>query len=188
MGAARERLLKATGPNPPWGSWPSCWGKRPEQVALAIQASQPALSLTPVSEEDGGGAGYPGGIARGGTGRPHQPAGGAGDYRPRTGPLIFCAFSRQDPERNSQGAGDHPGEIPRRERKILKHMRGDAADGINFGENAKIQIVMPVCTAGTAHYSLASAPDDGLNFHKGCAQMGKLPKDRTLGRKRAKTC
>ena len=54
VGAARERLLKATGAEPTVGQLAQLLGERPEQVALAIQASQPALSLTPVSEEDGG--------------------------------------------------------------------------------------------------------------------------------------
>lgn len=53
VGAAREQMLKATGAEPTVAQLAQRLGVRPEQVALAIQANQPALSLTPVSEEDG---------------------------------------------------------------------------------------------------------------------------------------
>ena len=119
----------------------------------------------------GTGAGYPGGIARGGTGRPHQPAGGAGGAAARgPDPDLFALFLGQDPERNSQGSGDHPGADLAQGAQNIKTYAGAAADGINFWENAKIQIVMPVCTAGTAHYSSYKRSGRLVwNFHKKAA-------------------
>ena len=126
VGAARERLLKATGAEPTVGQLAQLLGERPEQVALAIQASQPALSLTPVSEEDGGReldipvespeeeladrislqevlAGLP----------------------PEDRTLIFLRyFSGKTQSETAKVLGTTQVQISRRERKILKHMRG----------------------------------------------------------------
>lgn len=126
VGAARERLLKATGSEPTVGQLAQLLGERPEQVALAIQASQPALSLTPVSEEDGGReldipvespeeeladrislqevlAGLP----------------------PEDRTLIFLRFfSGKTQSETARVLGTTQVQISRRERKILKNMRG----------------------------------------------------------------
>lgn len=51
--AARERALKQTGEEPTIGQLAEALGESPEQVALAVKANQPALSLTPVTDESG---------------------------------------------------------------------------------------------------------------------------------------
>lgn len=51
--AARERTLKTTGQEPTVSQLAAMLGVTPEQVADAAAASLPALSLTPVSDEDG---------------------------------------------------------------------------------------------------------------------------------------
>ena len=50
----RERTLKRTGVEPSVTQLAEALGTTPEQVALAIRASMPALSLTPVESEDSG--------------------------------------------------------------------------------------------------------------------------------------
>ncbi len=54
INAERERCLKATGAEPTVAELAACLGAAPEQVAMAIRAALPALSLTP---EDGDGDG-----------------------------------------------------------------------------------------------------------------------------------
>lgn len=54
INAERERTLKRTGVEPSVTQLAEALGTTPEQVALAIRASMPALSLTPVESEDGG--------------------------------------------------------------------------------------------------------------------------------------
>lgn len=49
----RERLIKDTGEEPTVGTLARLLEESPEQVALAIRANQPALSLTPNAEENG---------------------------------------------------------------------------------------------------------------------------------------
>lgn len=51
--AAREKALKQTGEEPTIGQLAKTLGESPEQVALAVKANQPALSLTPVTDESG---------------------------------------------------------------------------------------------------------------------------------------
>ncbi len=51
--AARERALKQTGEEPTIGQLAEALGESPEQIALAVKANQPALSLTPVTDECG---------------------------------------------------------------------------------------------------------------------------------------
>ena len=53
VSAAREQMLKLTGVEPTVAQLAERLGVKPEQVAFAIQANQPALSLTPSGEEDG---------------------------------------------------------------------------------------------------------------------------------------
>ena len=54
INAERERTLKRTGVEPSVTQLAEALGTTPEQVALAIRASMPALSLTPVESEDSG--------------------------------------------------------------------------------------------------------------------------------------
>lgn len=54
INAVRERRVKATGVEPTVGQLAEELGVGCEQVALAIRAGQPALSLTPAAEEEGG--------------------------------------------------------------------------------------------------------------------------------------
>ena len=51
--AARERWMKEKGAEPTVSQLAGALGVSPEQVAEAISASMPALSLTPVSDENG---------------------------------------------------------------------------------------------------------------------------------------
>lgn len=53
VGALRERILKTTGQEPSVSQIAEMLGVSSEQVADAMSASLPALSLTPISEEDG---------------------------------------------------------------------------------------------------------------------------------------
>lgn len=54
INAERERTLKRTGVEPSVTQLAEALGTTPEQVALAIRASMPALSLTPVESEESG--------------------------------------------------------------------------------------------------------------------------------------
>ena len=53
INAERERYLKRTGTEPGVTQLAETLGTTPEQIALAIRASLPALSLTPADDEDG---------------------------------------------------------------------------------------------------------------------------------------
>lgn len=53
INAERERCLKKTGQEPGVGQLAETLNTTPEQIALAIRASLPALSLTPADDEDG---------------------------------------------------------------------------------------------------------------------------------------
>lgn len=126
VGAMRERLLKATGNEPTVGQLAELLGERPEQVALAIQASQPALSLTPTSEEDGGRElDIP-------VDSPEEELADRISLQEvlaslpaedRT--LIFLRFfSGKTQSETAKVLGTTQVQISRRERKILKNMRG----------------------------------------------------------------
>ena len=54
INALRERYIKSTGSEPTVSQLAGELMVSSEQVALAIRAGQPALSLTPASEEEGG--------------------------------------------------------------------------------------------------------------------------------------
>ena len=54
VNAVREQMLKASGVEPTVSQLAERLEVKPEQVALAIKASQPALSLTPAGDEDAG--------------------------------------------------------------------------------------------------------------------------------------
>ena len=53
INAERERFLKQTGAEPGVTQLAETLGATPEQVAMAIQASMPVVSLTPTESEDG---------------------------------------------------------------------------------------------------------------------------------------
>lgn len=53
INAVREKTIKATGTEPTILQLAEQLDARPEQIALAIKANQPALSLTPAGDEDG---------------------------------------------------------------------------------------------------------------------------------------
>ena len=53
INAERERCLKRTGREPGVTELAETLGTTPEQIALAIRAALPTLSLTPVDDEDG---------------------------------------------------------------------------------------------------------------------------------------
>ena len=53
-GALREKLIKEGGAEPTLGQLAERLQVKPEQLALAIRAGLPAISLTPGGEEDGG--------------------------------------------------------------------------------------------------------------------------------------
>lgn len=53
ISAVREQMLKMTGTEPTVSQLAERLAVKPEQIALAIRAGQPALSLTPAGEEDG---------------------------------------------------------------------------------------------------------------------------------------
>lgn len=53
INAERERCLKRTGTEPGVTQLAETLGTTPEQIALAVRASLPALSLTPADDEDG---------------------------------------------------------------------------------------------------------------------------------------
>lgn len=126
VNAVRERLLKQTGAEPTVGQLAALLGERPEQVALAIQASQPALSLTPVTEEDG---------SRELDIPVDSPEEELADrislqevlagLPPEDRTLIFLRFfSGKTQSETARVLGTTQVQISRRERKILKNMRG----------------------------------------------------------------
>ncbi len=51
--ALREKMVKQTGEEPTLSQLSARLGASPQQIALAIRATQPALSLTPAGEEGG---------------------------------------------------------------------------------------------------------------------------------------
>ena len=52
VNALRENIIKNTGDEPTVGQPAEAVGERPEQVALAIRAGQPAISLTPAADAE----------------------------------------------------------------------------------------------------------------------------------------
>ena len=52
VNALRENIIKNTGAEPTVGQLAEALGERPEQVALAIRAGQPAISLTLAADAD----------------------------------------------------------------------------------------------------------------------------------------
>lgn len=125
VNAARENILKNTGVEPTVAQLAQAVGERPEQVALAIRAGQPALSLTPAADAED----------------PHQldipvesPEEDLADrigleevlssLPPRDRTLIYLRFfSGKTQSETARVLGTTQVQISRRERKILKEMR-----------------------------------------------------------------
>ena len=125
VNALRETAVKNTGAEPTVSQLAEALGERPEQVALAIRAGQPALSLTPAPDaEDAGQLDIP-------VASPEE------DLADRIGleevlaslppgdrTLIFLRFfSGKTQSETARVLGTTQVQISRRERKILKEMR-----------------------------------------------------------------
>lgn len=121
----RETIIKNTGDEPTVGQLAEALGERPEQVALAIRAGQPAISLTPAADaEDSRQLDIPVdspeedladriGLEEVLSGLPSQD---------RT--LIYLRFfSGKTQSETARVLGTTQVQISRRERKILKAMR-----------------------------------------------------------------
>ena len=126
VNATRERLIKQTGAEPTVGQLAQLLDERPEQVALAIQASQPALSLTPAGEDEN---------SRELDIPVDSPEEELSDrislqevlaaLPPEDRTLIFLRFfSGKTQSETARVLGTTQVQISRRERKILKNMRG----------------------------------------------------------------
>ena len=121
VSAAREQLIKQNGCEPSVSQLAQAVQAKPEQVALAIRASQPALSLTPVAEEEGGRD-------------VHLPEEELADrislqevlatLPPQDRQLIFLRFfSGKTQSETAKVLGTTQVQISRRERKILQNLR-----------------------------------------------------------------
>lgn len=126
VSAARERLIKQTGNEPTISQLAEMVDAKPEQVAVAIRANQPALSLTPTSDEDG---------CREVDIPIESPEEELADrislqevlatLSAEDRQLIFLRFfSGKTQSETAQIIGTTQVQVSRRERKILKNMRG----------------------------------------------------------------
>lgn len=124
--ALREKLVKSTGVEPTVAQLAQALGERPEQVALAIQAGQPALSLTPVTDqEDARQLDIP-------TDSPEEELADRiglqevlSQLPPEDRTLIYLRFfAGKTQSETARVLGTTQVQISRRERKILKNMRG----------------------------------------------------------------
>ena len=126
VSAAREQLIKQNGCEPSVSQLAQAVQAKPEQVALAIRASQPALSLTPVEEEEGG---------REVDIPVESPEEELADrislqevlatLPPQDRQLIFLRFfSGKTQSETAKVLGTTQVQISRRERKILQNLRG----------------------------------------------------------------
>lgn len=131
VSALRESIVKNTGAEPTVAQLAQALGERPEQVALAIRAGQPALSLTPAAdEEEGRQLDIP-------VDSPEE------DLADRIGleevlsalpppdrALIYLRFfSGKTQSETARVLGTTQVQISRRERKILKEMRRQLLEG-----------------------------------------------------------
>lgn len=126
VSAARERLMKQTGNEPTINQIAQIVDAKPEQVALAIRANQPALSLTPVSDDENGREvdipieSLEEELADRISLQEVLSALSAEDRQ-----LIFLRFfSGKTQSETAQIIGTTQVQVSRRERKILKSMRG----------------------------------------------------------------
>ena len=126
VSAARERFIKQTGNEPTISQLAEMVDAKPEQVAVAIRANQPALSLTPTSDEDG---------CREVDIPIESPEEELADrislqevlatLSAEDRQLIFLRFfSGKTQSETAQIIGTTQVQVSRRERKILKNMRG----------------------------------------------------------------
>lgn len=126
VSAARERMIKQNGCEPSVSQLAQAVQAKPEQVALAIRASQPALSLTPAAGEEGG---------REVDIPVESPEEELADrislqevlatLPPQDRQLIFLRFfSGKTQSETAKVLGTTQVQISRRERKILQNLRG----------------------------------------------------------------
>lgn len=125
VNALRESMIKNTGAEPTVNQLAEALGERPEQVALAIRAGQPAISLTPAAEaEDSRQLDIP-------VDSPEEDLADRigleevlSGLPPRDRTLIYLRFfSGKTQSETARVLGTTQVQISRRERKILKEMR-----------------------------------------------------------------
>lgn len=125
VNALRETAVKNTGAEPTVSQLAEALGERPEQVALAIRAGQPALSLTLAPDaEDAGQLDIP-------VASPEEDLADRigleevlASLPPRDRTLIYLRFfSGKTQSETARVLGTTQVQISRRERKILKEMR-----------------------------------------------------------------
>ena len=121
----RETIIKNTGAEPTVGQLAEALGERPEQVALAIRAGQPAISLTPAADaEDSRQLDIP-------VDSPEEDLADRigleevlSGLPPQDRTLIYLRFfSCKTQSETARVLGTTQVQISRRERKILKAMR-----------------------------------------------------------------
>lgn len=121
----RETIIKNTGTEPTVGQLAEALGERPEQVALAIRAGQPAISLTPAADaEDSRQLDIP-------VDSPEEDLADRigleevlSGLPPQDRTLIYLRFfSGKTQSETARVLGTTQVQISRRERKILKAMR-----------------------------------------------------------------
>ena len=125
VNALRESMIKNTGAEPTVNQLAEALGERPEQVALAIRAGQPAISLTPAADaEDSPQLDIP-------VDSPEEDLADRigleevlSGLPPRDRTLIYLRFfSGKTQSETARVLGTTQVQISRRERKILKEMR-----------------------------------------------------------------
>lgn len=125
VNALRESIIKNTGAEPTVNQLAEALGERPEQVALAIRAGQPAISLTPAADaEDSRQLDIP-------IDSPEEDLADRigleevlSGLPPRDRTLIYLRFfSGKTQSETARVLGTTQVQISRRERKILREMR-----------------------------------------------------------------
>lgn len=125
VNALRENIIKNTGAEPTVNQLAETLGERPEQVALAIRAGQPAISLTPAADaEDSRQLDIP-------VDSPEEDLADRigleevlSGLPPQDRTLIYLRFfSGKTQSETARVLGTTQVQISRRERKILKEMR-----------------------------------------------------------------
>lgn len=125
VNALRESIIKNTGAEPTVNQLAETLGERPEQVALAIRAGQPAISLTPAADaEDSRQLDIP-------VDSPEEDLADRigleevlSSLPPQDRTLIYLRFfSGKTQSETARVLGTTQVQISRRERKILKAMR-----------------------------------------------------------------
>lgn len=125
VNALRESIIKNTGAEPTVNQLAEALGERPEQVALAIRAGQPAISLTPAADtEDSRQLDIP-------IDSPEEDLADRigleevlSGLPPKDRTLIYLRFfSGKTQSETARVLGTTQVQISRRERKILREMR-----------------------------------------------------------------